>query len=310
MNSKYTCAVAFLLLAAASVANAGSYLDDRELFQKKCTPCHTMENLLWPRSYKAWQLIVVRMRTYTFDENGFSKKEGERIARFLSRYTGEGVILNEDGTAPEPEVVAEAEPYIPPQPVEAAVEKTKPVETVEKTGPSEKIETTKKAEVAKKVEVPEKVEVAKTTEVAKKAEPTKTAAVVTFVPQRRFWNPSREWVEAARVSGFIALGCLICLLITGFISRRLEGGIRQLHTMLALGLFLSLAMHGLINIIEYGGPNVLWYWFGVVAFLALAMTQIQGLVRKRFKKGLLIWHATGACVGLLLTVLHWVWAWL
>jgi len=277
-----------MLFVSAFQARAGDYLKDRELYESKCMGCHTMDTLLWPRSYKAWQLIVVRMRAYTFDGSEFTEAETERIARFLAAYGGEGVLLNADGKPPETEEYAEAEPA-PPPPVEVVIEKTEPAKTVEQVVQKKKVETV---------------------EATKKAAVTEKAETVSYVPERKFWNPSRNALFGARVSGFVAVACLIGLLITGLMSRRLEGGLRKIHALLALGLFLSLATHGLINIVEYGTPNVLWYWFGLVGFLALAVTQFQGILRKRFHKGLLMWHATGACFGLLLSILHWVWAWL
>jgi len=233
------------------------------------------------------------MRAYTFDGSEYTEAETERIARFLTTYGGEGVLLNADGKPPESEVFVEAEPVAPP--VEVVIEKTEPVKTVEQVVQTKKVET---------------VEVTKKPEVTGKAEPEEAASVVSYVPPRRFWNPSRSALFGARVSGFVAVACLIGLLITGLMSRRLEGGLRKTHALLALGLFLSLATHGLINIVEYGTPNVLWYWFGLVGFLALAVTQFQGILRKRFHKGLLMWHAAGACFGLGLSILHWIWAWL
>ena len=78
----------------------------------------------------------------------------------------------------------------------------------------------------------------------------------------------------------------------------------------AAGLFFALAVHGVIYLFEYGTPNVLWYWFGFGGFILLIVTELQGIVRKRFRKGLLISHIIGACAGLLVSMLHWIWAWL
>ena len=78
----------------------------------------------------------------------------------------------------------------------------------------------------------------------------------------------------------------------------------------ALGLFVTLSIHGIIYIAEYGTPGVTWYWFGLAGFLALIVTEVQGIVRKRFHRGLLISHIIGACTGLTLSILHWIWAWL
>jgi hypothetical protein len=127
---------------------------------------------------------------------------------------------------------------------------------------------------------------------------------------QRYWRPSRNALRGARVSGFIALGCLAGLFVSGFKRKALKMRFRPIHTWLALGLFVSLAVHGIIYIARYGTPGVLWYWFGLIGLLALIVTQVQGIVRKRFHRGLLISHITGACLAFALSILHWVWAWL
>ena len=127
---------------------------------------------------------------------------------------------------------------------------------------------------------------------------------------KTLWNPSRNALLGARVSGFVAVACLLGLLASGFLRRKLKVNFRKIHVKLALGLFLSLAAHGIIYIFEYGTPSVTWYWFGLIGFILLIITQLQGIVRKRFRKGLLISHIIGACIGLIMSILHWVWAWI
>jgi hypothetical protein len=127
---------------------------------------------------------------------------------------------------------------------------------------------------------------------------------------QRYWRPSRNALRGARVSGFLAVGCLLGLFASGLKRKTIKMRFRPIHASLALGLFLSLATHGIIYIAKYGTPSVLWYWFGLIGLLALVVTQVQGIVRKRFRLGLLVSHITGAGLALALSILHWVWAWL
>ena len=127
---------------------------------------------------------------------------------------------------------------------------------------------------------------------------------------QRFWRPSRNALRGARFSGFLAVGCLVGLFVSGLKRKTLKKRFRPIHLSLAIGLFLSLAAHGVIYIAKYGTPSVLWYWFGVIGLLTLIATQMLGIVRKRFRRGLLVSHITGACLAFALSILHWVWAWL
>jgi hypothetical protein len=139
---------------------------------------------------------------------------------------------------------------------------------------------------------------------------TNSASTIVLPVVKRYWRPSRNILRCARVSGFFAVACLLGLLGSGFKRKQLGINFRKFHVKLALGLFLALSAHGIIYIAKYGTPSVLWYWFGLIGFLSLVVTQVQGLVRKRFRKGLLISHIVGACLGLALSILHWFWAWL
>jgi hypothetical protein len=284
---KWTACFAIALLSATLWAQESGYKADRVLFERVCTSCHDCGWFLWPRTFKGWELTVERMRTrayeatgYSEDETedgkGFTEDESERIVNFLTDFVGEGVLLDAIDEPDAPDVV---------EPV-----------------------------VAKVVEP--------TTRVA--TEPVVTAALsapagaskphVGMPPPVRFmkrlWNPSILALVGARATGFLAVACLLGLLASGFKRRTLAIRFRKVHVALALGLFVTLAIHGTVYIFEYGTPHVLWYWFGLIGFGAVVITQLQGIVRKRFNKGLLVSHITGACVGLALSILHWVWAWL
>lgn len=136
------------------------------------------------------------------------------------------------------------------------------------------------------------------------------ASTIVLPIVQRYWRPSRNALRGARVSGFIAVACLVGLFGSGLKRKTLRMRFRPIHTSMALGLFVSLAGHGVIYIAKYGTPSVLWYWFGLIGLLALIVTQVQGIVRKRFRRGLLVSHISGACLAFALSILHWVWAWL
>lgn len=280
------------LLISTSIlpAELEEYHNNLTLFQEKCFNCHDMEFHFWPRSFKSWQLTVENMRTYAYGDNAFSKDDGLRIAEFLAEYVAEGELLK-----PETEQI---QPEPPPQ------EDLPPVE------PELLAVTEPQTETPSETAAPMAVA---------SEEPTAPLAAVTMKPtqpsikiplRKRIWNPSRNALRGARTSGYLSVIFLTGLLLSGFNRKRLKRRFRKIHVVLALGLFLSLSTHGIIYIAKYGTPSVTWYWFGLIGFIALVTTEIQGIIRKRFHKGLLISHIMGACFGLSLSILHWIWAWL
>ena len=296
-----TLVVACLFLAVSmSLGGASQFQEDYRLWNDKCTQCHEMTWYLWPRSFKGWQLTVENMQSYAYGETSFTDEEAERIARFLGDYAGEGLIIVPEGESTSSVAVASIEPEtVEPETVEPEVVEPEVVEP-------EVVEPEVVAAVEPEVVEPEAIEPA--TAVAPVEQPTKPSVPIPL--RKRIWNPSRNALRGARTSGFIAVICLAGLLFTGFKRRTLKQRFRQIHVKLALGLFVALSVHGIIYIAEYGTPGVTWYWFGLVGFIALIVTEVQGIVRKRFHKGLLMSHLVAACIGLALSILHWIWAWL
>jgi len=296
MRQSWIVKLSVVLLAVCALAQTGSYQEEREFFEKSCTACHEMTFYLWPRSYKSWELTVANMRRYVNDDTVLGPDECQRIAGFLAAYAGEGVINVPAGVVYTPVRWAPQE-----LPVQSAA---LPVAEVEATRP-EPVEPQ-----------PAVQEAAERGELLNAAAPEGRVRSTTVVrradinPLKRLWNPGRSALKAARLSGFLAVASLAGLLISGFGRRKLKLNFRRLHVKLALVLFVSLATHGIIYLFEYGSPGVLWYWFGFAAFTLLIVTELQGIVRKRFRKGLLISHIIGGCAGALLSLLHWVWAWL
>lgn len=296
MNRKLILNLCIWVFAFYAMAQSGSYQEEREFYETACTACHEMQWHLWPRSYKSWELTVENMRNYVADESVLDYDDCRRITSFLTTYAGEGKINVPDGVeyVEEIEVVEELPVNSEPLPV-AEVERAVVDAVVSEPLPVATIET--------RVELPVVAEPVRVKRAA-------VRSVVAARPLKRLWNPGRGALKAARISGFIAVVCLIGLLVSGFGRRKLKLSFRRLHVKLALGLFLALAAHGIIYLFEYGTPNVLWYWFGFVGLLLLIVTELQGIVRKRFRRGLLISHIIGACAGLAFSILHWVWAWL
>jgi hypothetical protein len=313
---KWTAFFAIALLSANLWAAEAGYKADRALFERVCTKCHDCGWFLWPRTFKGWELTVDRMQTRAYESTGYSDdetdggknftdEEAERIVTFLTDFVGEGAFLDAPGepeTEPDGAVAEYAGTVI--ETVVPDVELPPTPDVVEPV-------------VAKVVEptTPETVEAVEPVVTAALSAPVGAPKPHVGMPpsdrfMKRLWNPSILALVVARVTGFVAVACLLGLLASGFKRRTLAIRFRKVHVALALGLFVTLAIHGTVYIFEYGTPHVLWYWFGLIGFGAVVITQVQGIVRKRFHKGLLVSHITGACVGLVLSILHWIWAWL
>ena len=289
------------------------YWQEREFFEESCLTCHAMNDYLWPRSYKAWQLTIANMRVYVGDDTVLNIEDGERIAEFLTMYTGEGELIVPLGLEKNfpaektPAVVkdSEAKPVVQPE--------TQEVETTVKQAET-LVETELVSEsVGSEATAVETVSLSEPKLVAEPVSP-KSATVVQprlYMPLlKRIWNPGRKALKWARFTGFFGVAFLLGLLLSGFGRKKLKLKFRAVHKKLALGLFIALVVHAVIYIFEYGTPHVLWYWFGFTGSILLIFTQIQGKLKFRLRKGPLFWHITAACIGLSLSVLHWIWAWL
>jgi len=265
MRVKLYLIVLVAVTASYAMADTKNYNEDRKLVERVCNQCHEIKWYFWPRSSKAWELTVENMQSYAYGEQSFSDDDASSIVAFLSKYVGEGELLEPDGETVTPEGAAVT--------TELNAVKEEPAKP------------------------------------AVQAENNLASKIVIPLVQR-YWRPSRNALRGARVSGFLAVGCLVGLFFTGLKRKTLKLRFRPIHASLALGLFVSLTTHGVIYIAKYGTPSVLWYWFGVIGLLALIGTEVQGIVRKRFRRGLLVSHITGACLAFALSILHWVWAWL
>lgn len=309
MKYQWMVAWTLVLFAFCALAQPGVYHEERKFYEQSCHTCHEMKFYLWSRSHKSWELTVTRMRGYINDDTVLSVDGSQRITDFLAAYVDEGRIIVPEGVIYDSSERDQAEltvqgASLPLAEVESAVQPAMVA-----------VEAVPVAEVVERVVVPEpesvnNVAVVVATVPIKQPPRSSKARTIDLNPLKRLWNPGRSALTVARCSGFLAMISLLALLASGFGRRKLKLRFRSLHAKLALVLFLALSTHGAIYLFEYGSPGVLWYWFGFVAFSLLIVTELQGIVRKRFRKGLLISHIIGACTGLALSVLHWVWAWL
>jgi hypothetical protein len=312
-RTKWLVFLSVAILATSLWAQTTGYRTDRALFERVCTSCHDCGWFLWPRSFKGWELTVERMRTRAYeaesysddetqDEKSFTEDEASRIVTFLTDFVGSGVLLDaidEPDTAPNSPVAEQVGTV-----TEAAVPDIEVPPTPDIVEP-----------VVATVVAPATPDAAEPVVAAALSAPVGASKPHVGMPSpprlmKRLWNPSIRALLWARASGFAAVVCLLGLLFSGFKRKTLKHHFRNVHVKLALGLFVFLSLHGIVYIFEYGTPHVLWYWFGLIGFGAVVITELQGIVRKRFHKGLLVSHIIGACVGLVLSLLHWVWAWM
>lgn len=247
-----------------------------------CSQCHGLEYYITPRSRKAWELTVLRMRDYVADpESAFSDAEAEEIIDYLSRHFGE------DSQIDPAEHFAYSPPLPTPPPTPGPSAAPSPDPAVADAEPP--------SEAGSAPELPEPARVEVTSAVRERlADPP--------------WRPGRGLLRVAEMGGYGAVLCLLGLIGTGSFRRRLGRRFRRLHGALAAALFMCLAAHGTIYLLRYGAPPVLWYWFGALSFLLVAIAELQGIVRKRFGHWFLRVHVVSAAGGLALAVLHWVWA--
>ena len=284
---------AALFLIITSVTAVDGLSDDRDLVAAKCATCHGLDYYITPRSRKAWELTVYNMRDFIWDEaQKYTDEEAERIIDFLGEHfdeysTNDATVVFADAQSaydvyytPLPA----AEPDLPPPTIVTAA-----VAAVEQPEPTAATAAVAAVTAPAPPEMPE--------EIRQRIENPR-------------WKPSAAMLLYARHSGYAAVVFLLALLVSGHSRRRLKKAFRPLHIAAALGLFLSLASHGAIYLLRYGNPPVAWYWFGLASFVAVVVVELVGIMRKKMGKRFLRAHMAGGYVGLILAVLHWIWAWL
>ncbi len=290
----------FVLVVLASVLRAPAEESDKDLVVRLCAQCHTLEHYILPRSPKAWELTVENMRYFIWDDSQrYTDEEAARVVYYLGTHFDEGSELDpldHFGEHSPYDTYAATDPDVPaPVVVEGP-----PVVAVE-----EPVETAAVAAVT----APVTGVVAVAT-----APPQPVAGPMPEEVRRRLenprWVPPAEALSSAGIAGYAAVLFLVALLLTGHGRRKLGKRFRHLHAAAALGLFTCLAAHGVIYLLRFGNPAVFWYWCGVASFVVIALVELMGILRKRMGRRFLRLHQLGGYAGLVLAILHWIWAWL
>jgi hypothetical protein len=114
----------------------------------------------------------------------------------------------------------------------------------------------------------------------------------------------------AKITSYLAVTMLVVLFVSGMLRKKLKPAFSPIHHTAALLLFVTIAIHASINLVEFGPVPVLWLWFGIAAIVVLLATEGAGLLRKQLRKRFLRLHIIGGALGGVLTILHWIWAYL
>jgi hypothetical protein len=148
---------------------------------------------------------------------------------------------------------------------------------------------------------------------------TETPAAPTDQPAPRTARPQRPKIPMAgppkslglaKITSHIAVAMLVVLLVSGMLRKKLKPAFSPIHHAAALLLFVTIAIHASIHLVEFGPVPVLWLWFGIAAIVVLLATEGVGLLRKQLRKRFLRLHMIGGALGGVLTILHWIWAYL
>ena len=146
-----------------------------------------------------------------------------------------------------------------------------------------------------------------------------TATETTGQPAPRAARPQRPKIPMAgppkslglaKITSYLAVTMLAVLLVSGMLRKKLKPAFSPIHHTAALLLFVTIAIHASIHLVEFGPVPVLWLWFGIAAIAVLLATEGVGLLRKQLRKRFLRLHMIGGALGAVLTILHWIWAYL
>ena len=138
-------------------------------------------------------------------------------------------------------------------------------------------------------------------------QPTSAVApVATAAPPPPPRSPAKATL-LAKSMGYVSVGILAVLIVTGCFRKKLGRTFRKLHGVMALTLCACLAIHVSVFLVEYGAPSVLWLWFGIIATLIIIAGQLSGMTRSQNRRVFLMVHIPAAVIGLVGTALHWIW---
>ena len=141
-------------------------------------------------------------------------------------------------------------------------------------------------------------------------QPTTAPAVAAPKRQRQVsWKKSKT-LGTAKFMGYGATAVMALMVVSGLTRKKLKRNFGSIHMALAIALFGALSIHVSVYLSEYGAPNVLWLWFGILASVLIGLVEFGGLMRARLGVKFIKLHSICGAVGLVLVVLHWVWAWI
>ena len=248
-----------------------------------------------PRSKKAWELTVFRMRDLVWnDDDKFSKDDAKRIIEYMDRF-----FYEESEISP-------AQHF----------KNTSPQTVVVKAVPAEEIDP---ADLAydEEPETPEVEETAEVVQATPVVTPSSTQKLRDDMPEamrKQLSQPYKPFspalIQTAKCSGFTAVLCLFLMVISGHFRKRLKCNFRKIHIPAAIILFISMISHGAIYIMRFGNPPVLWYWLGVASLAVLIGAQLQGILRRKLGQKFIPLHIAAGYSGITLAILHWIIAWL
>ncbi len=136
------------------------------------------------------------------------------------------------------------------------------------------------------------------------------SAAATPEPKLRIsWRKSKA-TGVARIMGYVAMGIMGLMVLTGLARTKLKRNFRPVHTVLAIALFGALSIHVSVYLCEYGTPNVLWLWFGIAAAVLIGLVEFGGLVRAKLGVKFIRIHSICGIIGFVLVLLHWLWIYL
>ncbi|MCF7847675.1 MAG: hypothetical protein K9M45_02400 [Kiritimatiellales bacterium] len=137
-----------------------------------------------------------------------------------------------------------------------------------------------------------------------------TNAVAVSKEVRKIKPPGRHRVAfdfSAKVSGYFGFAFLLCSVGTGLGRKKLKKNFRAIHRTAAIALLTTAMLHSVYFLLTLGLPSLLWFQMGIGATAILLATELCGGMRRVLKKTFLKVHITGALIGLVATILHWVW---
>ena len=255
---------------------------------RECSRCHTLSPYLSPRDHKGWDLTVERMNALQPDRP-WSKIDCDRMSSWLAKNLGEDLSWNDEAVQKiwGPEIATGFQVTIDEAAAQALLQRRHPSLFQNASASAGSIQTVSK-------------------EAALAALPQEMRDRLGHI----HWMPPAWLLFLAKLSGYVALVCMLSLLLTGHFRRMLKRRFHVIHLSLAVTFAVTLLPHLLVFFLQYGLPPSLWLWSGVVATLLAATGMLLGFIRRKLGKVFLRNHIILGYLGTVAVLLHWLWAWI